>query len=191
MANRRAGGERAARTAQSTYWSCHDTMRAEILNWRQRCRNWKFGNAIQFQPGQKPTGLCPVWVTNLPRHCGLGFWPGNELDRTKLPAKMRTAGGLPVPVANTRQGQRQSPNQLEANRILCEAICQKDGAAQLQCIQQVEQSLGGWVSREEALVHYAETDPFETAVRWTPALWDGGCKFFGDVGDLAALGKWR
>ena len=60
------------------------------------------------------------------------------------------------------RGWRQGPNQLEANGIHLEAICQKDEAAQLWCLQQVEDSMSGWVSREEALVHYPGTEPVET-----------------------------
>ena len=48
---------------------------------------------------------------------------------------------------------------------------------------------GGWVSREEAWVHYPRTKPFESAARWTPALVDGGWRFFGDFREVAALGK--
>jgi len=44
----------------------------------------------------------------------------------------------------------------------------------------VEESMGGWVSREEASVHYPGTEPFEPALKWTPALRDGGCRFIGD-----------
>jgi len=33
----RLGGERAAGTAQSMYWSCHDTIRPQILDCRQSC----------------------------------------------------------------------------------------------------------------------------------------------------------
>ena len=32
-----AGGERAHNTAQLMYWSCHDTIRTQILNWSQTC----------------------------------------------------------------------------------------------------------------------------------------------------------
>jgi len=54
-------------------------------------------------------------------------------------------------------GQMQSPNQLEANGMPLEAICQKHGAAQLECLQQMEKSMGGWVCWEAALVHYPGT----------------------------------
>jgi len=51
--------------------------------------------------------------------------------------------------------------------------------------------MGGWVSREEASVHYPGTELFETDARWTPALGDGGCRFFGDFRDMAAFGKFQ
>jgi len=60
---------------------------------------------------------------------------------------------------------RQTPNQPEANWILFEAICQKHGAGQLQCVQQVEESMGSLVSAEEASVHYPGAEPLETALR--------------------------
>ena len=101
IANRKAGGERAARTGHCTYWSCHDTIRTQILNCRQRCRNRKVGTAVQFQPGRKTIGLCPVQVTHPPRQCRSGFRPGNDLNRAELPAKNRTTCGLPGPGANT------------------------------------------------------------------------------------------
>ena len=81
----------------------------------------------------------------------------------------------------------QSPNQLEANRILLEAICQKDGAAQHQYVQQVEEGMGRWDSGEETSVHYPRTASFEPDARWPPALGDSSCRLFGDFRDLAAL----
>jgi len=41
IANVKAGGERAPRTAQSAYWSWHDTIRTQILNYSQCYRNRK------------------------------------------------------------------------------------------------------------------------------------------------------
>ena len=63
IANAKVGGKRAAKSAQSTYWLCYDTIRTWILNWCQSCRNHKVGTAVQIQPGQKPTILYAVWVT--------------------------------------------------------------------------------------------------------------------------------
>jgi hypothetical protein len=50
-------------------------------------------------------------------------------------------------------------------------------AAQLYYVRQVEECMGGLVSGEAALVHYPRTVLFESAVRWTPALGDGSCRF--------------
>jgi len=83
---------------------------------------------------------------------------------------------------------RQTPNQPGANQVFIDAICEKDGAGQLQCIQQVQESMGGRVSGEEELVHYPGAEPFETGLRWTPALGDGCPTFFGDIWELAAVG---
>ena len=35
IANLKAGGGRAAKTAQSAYTSCRDTIRTQILNWSE------------------------------------------------------------------------------------------------------------------------------------------------------------
>jgi hypothetical protein len=50
--------------------------------------------------------------------------------------------------------ERQTANQPEANRIVIEAICQKDGAVERKCIQQVEQSMGGGISGEKRSVPF-------------------------------------
>ena len=97
----KVGGERAHKTAQFTYWPCHDRIRTEIFNWRERCGNHIFGTTVRFQPGQKPMVLCPAWLTNLPRHSASGFWPGLEPNRQFFAVQTQTAGRLPGPVANT------------------------------------------------------------------------------------------
>jgi len=48
--------------------------------------------------------------------------------------------------------------------------------------------MGGGVSREEASVQYLRAELIETSLRWTPALGDGGRRFFGNIQDLAAVG---
>jgi len=62
ITNVKAGGEGAAKTAQSTYWSCYNMIRTQILNWSQSCRNHKVGIAVRFQPSQNGTLSCPVRV---------------------------------------------------------------------------------------------------------------------------------
>jgi len=101
IANRRAGGERAARTAHSTYWPCHHTMRTEMLKCRQRCRNHKVGTTVRLPAGWQPAGLCPVWVTHLPRQSGSGFQLGVEPNQIEPPSKHRTTDVLPGSVAYT------------------------------------------------------------------------------------------
>jgi len=49
--------------------------------------------------------------------------------------------------------------------------------------------MGGGVCWKEESVHYAATESSEIAARWTPALGDGGCRYFGDFRDLAAFAK--
>ena len=101
IANLKAGGERAPKTAQSTYWSCYNMIRTQILNWSQICRNRKVGTMVRFQPGQKPTVLCPVLLTTCQDKSRSGFWTGLEPNRTEYPVQTLTAGVLPGPVPNT------------------------------------------------------------------------------------------
>jgi hypothetical protein len=96
-----AGGEIGHKIAQFTHWPYHDTIWTQILNWSQRCGSLIFRTAVRFQPGPKPTVLCPVRVTKAPRQGGSGFWLGLEPNQTKPPAILRTTGGLPGLVANT------------------------------------------------------------------------------------------
>jgi hypothetical protein len=78
MTNLNAGGARARKTAQCVYSLCHDTIRTQILNCSQSGRNHKFGTAVQFQHGQKPTVLCWVWVTTHKDSAGQFFgWVRN------------------------------------------------------------------------------------------------------------------
>jgi len=65
---------------------------------------------------------------------------------------------------------------------------QMDGAGQLHCVQRVEESMGDWVSGEEASVHYPRTELSGTASNWTPALRESGCRIMGDIQGLAAVG---
>jgi len=104
IASLNAGGERARKTGQSAYSTCYDTIRTQILHCSQSCRNCKVGTAVQFQPGQKHTVLCPVRATKLRGHTGSGFWTGLEPNWTVYPAQTRIAGGLLRPVANTTHG---------------------------------------------------------------------------------------
>jgi len=94
-------------------------------------------------------------------------------------------------IHRTWAGPEATPNQLESNGVLLDDICHKDGAAQLQCSQPVEERMGGLVSGEEASVHDPGTEQFETAARWAPVLGDCGCRFSGVLRDLAAHGKLR
>jgi hypothetical protein len=54
--NINAGGERAAKTAQCTYSSCHDTIGLEILNWSQSRKIEMSGF------GGTPSSVEMVWV---------------------------------------------------------------------------------------------------------------------------------
>ena len=53
IANLDVGGERAARTAQSTYWSCPDMIRTQILNWSESCRNSKMEPGSGYKLAKK------------------------------------------------------------------------------------------------------------------------------------------
>jgi len=97
-------GELSFRAAKSTDWSCYDTITTQILNWSQSCRNRQVATTGRFQPSQKTAGLGPVRESTPPRQSGSGIWPVLELNWTEPPVKTQTAGGLPGPAANTRDG---------------------------------------------------------------------------------------
>jgi len=94
-------GENAHKTAQCAYLSCHDTIRTQNLNSSQSRWNFKAGTAVWFQPSQKLTVLCPVWVITPTRPSWWIFWPCPEPNRIVFPDQIRIAGGLPGRVANT------------------------------------------------------------------------------------------
>jgi len=96
-----AGGERARKTAQSAYSSCHDTIRTQKFECSQSCMKCKVGTVVQFQPSQKPTVLCLVRVTTTPTQCSSGLSTSLELNRTVSPVETWTAARSPGPVANT------------------------------------------------------------------------------------------
>jgi hypothetical protein len=116
IANQKARGEKAARIAQSMYWSCYNTMKTKMLIWRQRCRNRKVATTVRFQHGRKTAGLCSVWVTTPPRQSRSGFWPGHKLNRTDLPAKTRPLAGYPDPLL-TLATSLKSPTELCAEAL--------------------------------------------------------------------------
>jgi len=57
IANLKPGGERATKTAQSTYWSCCDTIRTQILNWRKNCWLLRSGFCVET----RCNGSVPGW----------------------------------------------------------------------------------------------------------------------------------
>jgi hypothetical protein len=99
--NWRPRGERARKTASLTYRTCRDKIRTRKLNWSYNDGNCKFEPESRFQPGQKTAGLRAVCVTTPPRQSRLDFWTVREPNRTVYLVQIRTAGGLPGPVANT------------------------------------------------------------------------------------------
>ena len=50
IANLTAGGERAVKSAQSTYWSCHSTIRTQIRNCSQNCELEMPGFGVKTGP---------------------------------------------------------------------------------------------------------------------------------------------
>jgi len=164
IANRTAGGERAARTAQSMYWSCHNTMRTQILNWRQRCRNCKVGTAVRFQPGWRPAGFCPVRVTNPPGQCGSCFWPGVEPNQTKPQANNRTAGRLAGPIANTTLD---SASSTMKSLFTCAQMSPAENLKWLSRIVPIQEST---VSFLRGLCFLHLVDPVQQTI-WTAYLW--------------------
>jgi hypothetical protein len=79
----KAGGGRAANTAQSRYWLCYNMIRTQILNWSQSSKNCKVGTVVRLQPRQKPMVLSLVWVTTHHDNGGQAFWTGPETNRTE------------------------------------------------------------------------------------------------------------
>jgi len=73
-------------------------IRTQILNWCQSCRNRKVGTAVRFQPGQKPTVICPVRVTTRQDIAGRVF--GRVWNRTEpiIRSKPGPLAGYPDPL---------------------------------------------------------------------------------------------
>jgi len=77
------------------YWSFHDTMRTQMLNWTHSRKNSKFITAVWSWPSWNTVGICQVRVMNPPIEHGSGFSQGNELNWTELQASYCTARGFP------------------------------------------------------------------------------------------------
>ena len=78
-----AGGERAAKTAQSTYWTCHDSIRTQKLNWSQRTA--KVVGTVIWDRGPAPTrpknrGFMSRPVNNPAKTKQVGFLPGSGTE---------------------------------------------------------------------------------------------------------------
>jgi len=82
IANLNVCGERAPNTAHSTYCSCYHTIRTQILNWSQSCRNSEVKTAVQYEPGPKSLVGCPVQVAT--RQDKAGQVLGRVWYRTEL-----------------------------------------------------------------------------------------------------------
>jgi len=91
------------------------------------------------------------------------------------------------PFSSLGWGRRQTPNQPEAIWILVETIYQNDGAGQLQCIQQVHESIDGGDSQEESSVDYLGAEPFGTRPRWNPPTGEYSRRFFDNIRKLVAV----
>jgi len=118
------------------------------------------------------------------KHCRLAPWAGDFLRQLWYAWWEGWFVGLGQCIDYT-------PSQPEANPLLLEAICQQDRAGQLQCVQQVEESMGGGVSQETASVLHLGAEPFQPASRWTASLGDSSCIYFCDIRGLAAVGYFR
>lgn len=105
IANMNGRGKRATNAEQCMYWPCNDTMKTSIRKLRQRCGIHIFGTAVQFQPGQMPTVLRLVWVTNLPRWHESCFWPDLEPKWNEWLTNAMTDGGLTGPITKTSSRQ--------------------------------------------------------------------------------------
>jgi len=74
IADLKAGGERATKTAQSTYWSCCDMIRTQILNWSKKCWLLRSGFWVETCCNSSVPGW--NWTRN---------WPGNLDPLLTLP----------------------------------------------------------------------------------------------------------
>jgi len=80
IANRNARGERAARTAQFTYWSYHDMIRTQISSLSQRFRNHKMEPRSGSNPSPNLVGSPVFRVTTWTGHSG----PVPNPDRSRV-----------------------------------------------------------------------------------------------------------
>jgi len=80
IANLKAGGARVTNAAQFTYWSCHDTIRTQILNWSQSCRNRKMKPRSGSNPSPNPVGTPGPRVTTWTGQSG----PVPNPDRSRV-----------------------------------------------------------------------------------------------------------
>ena len=102
IANLKAAGERAAKTAQAMYWSCHDTIRTQKLNCSQSCKmepqsgsNLAKNRRFYVRSGLQPGASYPV------RFLG-GSWPGPQPGNPE-PLLTLASGHVPKTVRQPRQ----------------------------------------------------------------------------------------
>jgi len=95
----KAGGERPSGTAQSTYWSCHDTIKTQILNCSESCRNRRIGIAVRLVlatgPGNPPA---------VPVRTGNTIWFGSRT--VQKPDPLLLGDPNPAPYPSTRRFRR-------------------------------------------------------------------------------------
>lgn len=60
-------------------------------------------------------------------------------------------------------------------------ICQTDRSVKDHCIQQEEETIADWVSREKELYDDPETELFQTATSRNPALGDSVGRVYGKL----------
>jgi len=87
IANLKAGGERAHKTAHFAYWSCHNTIRTQIHNWGQSWAELKGtvkSNSGAFPPWPKTRGLLSDPGNTPTKTNRVGFLAGSwtKLNRT-------------------------------------------------------------------------------------------------------------
>jgi len=84
-------------------------------------------------------------------------------------------GGI---ICQTWEVQKAKSQIAKVNQILYEEIFQRDGSVQLQYIQQVAASVGGWESAANTSWSYPGTELFEISVKWIFAPEDGRFRVF-------------
>jgi len=148
----------ASRTAGKPSNKSANNSQPKISSWTSFWHTWESPDSF---PNEMIPATCETADTRYHRDCGLTSIAGDFLWWLWCGWWERRLVGLGL-------FRSQPTNPPKAYQTRLEVICQPDGAGQLQCVQQVEESIGGCVSGEEASVYFLGAEPVEATLRWTP-----------------------